>query len=121
MYYSVSATTPESPGDESSGSKQEGLIDQHVHNSGTSSPASAAVSELQLTGRKESSGPQDLDNADVGLVHDNSQSYTPSESQQNQDPPPIFSVSTINEFVKYYMLLYWVCASVYNVCSWFLY
>ncbi|KAK1360286.1 GBF-interacting protein [Heracleum sosnowskyi] len=90
---SVSVSTPESSGDESSGSKQEGLIDEHVRNSGTSSPASAAVSEQQLTGKKESSGPQDLDNADVGLVRDNSQSHTPSESQQNQDPPqlPIFS------------------------------
>ncbi|KAL8098858.1 uncharacterized protein LOC141683832 isoform X2 [Apium graveolens] len=90
---SISVATPESSGDESSGSKQDGLIDQHVRNSDTSSPASAAVSEQQLTGRKESSGPHDLDNADVGLVRDNSQSYTPSESQQNQDPPqlPTFS------------------------------
>lgn len=108
MYDSVSIATPETSGDELSESKQEELIDEHVHNSGTSSPASAAVSEHQLTGTKESSGPQNLENcADVGLVRVNSQSYNPSESQQLQ--PPMFSVSTINKFDKSFMLFHWVC------------
>lgn len=97
MYGSASNVTPESSGDESFGSKQVELVDERVRISGSSSPASAAVSE-QLTERKESSSPRDLDNyVDVGLVRENSPSYTPSESQQHQDHPPpplpIFSVS----------------------------
>ena len=116
MYDSVSVATPESSGDESSGSKQEDLRDEHVRNSGSSSPASAAVSEQQLTSRIESSGTQDMDKkAEVELVRDNSQSHTSSQSQQHQDPSqlPIFSVSTVNEFVIYCMLFYWVCTLVF--------
>ncbi|KAL1811332.1 hypothetical protein DCAR_0623383 [Daucus carota subsp. sativus] len=91
---SVSVATPDSSGDESSGSKQEDLRDENVRNSGSSSPASAAVSEQQLTSRIESSGPQDIDKgAEVELVRNNSQSHTPSQSQPHQDPSqlPIFS------------------------------
>ncbi|KAK1358490.1 GBF-interacting protein [Heracleum sosnowskyi] len=80
---SVSNVTPESSADESSGSKQVELVDERA-----SSPASAAVSEQQLTERKESSSPQDLDYVDVRLVRESSPSYPSSESQQHQDHPP---------------------------------
>ncbi|XP_074375771.1 uncharacterized protein LOC141717548 isoform X2 [Apium graveolens] len=93
---SVSNITPESSGDESSGSRHVELVDEHVRISGSSSPASAAVSEQQFTERKDSLSPQDLDNyADAGLGRESSPSYTPSDSQQQQDhqtsPLPIFS------------------------------
>lgn len=102
MYSSVPIATPESSGNESSKSKQLELLDERVRISGSSSPASASVSEQQLTETKETSSPQDLDNyADIGLVRENSPSYTPSELQQHQDHPPsqfpIFSVSFIQE------------------------
>ncbi|XP_063950211.1 GBF-interacting protein 1-like isoform X4 [Daucus carota subsp. sativus] len=86
---SVPIATPESSGNESSKSKQLELLDERVRISGSSSPASASVSEQQLTETKETSSPQDLDNyADIGLVRENSPSYTPSELQQHQDHPP---------------------------------
>lgn len=98
MYDSLSNSPPESSSDETSGSKQVDLLDERVQNSGTDSPGSGAVSEQQLVDRKESSSPHGLENyADIGLVRDSSPSYTPSESQQQQDPPqlPNFSVSPL--------------------------
>lgn len=92
---SLSISLPESSSDESSGSKQVHSINECVRNSGSNSPASGALSEHQLADRNESSSPQNFDNyANIRLVH-NSPSYTPSQSQQQQDPPevPSFSVS----------------------------
>lgn len=71
------------------------MMDDSVRSSGSNSPASDAVSDHQLTEKKESSSPQNLnDYADVGLVRGNSPSYTP-ESLQQQDTSelPSFSVS----------------------------
>ena len=77
------------------------VVDGHVRNSGSNSPASGSAFEHQLADNKESSSPQNLDDyADIGLVQDNSPSYTLSESQHQQDPPelPSFSVSPILPF-----------------------
>ncbi|KAI3463234.1 hypothetical protein Pfo_019897 [Paulownia fortunei] len=81
---SVSASAPESSGEEPAGSKQLEMMNETVRSSGSNSPALRAVSDEQAE-NKESSSPQNLDNyADVGLVRDNSPSYTP-ESLQQQD------------------------------------
>lgn len=91
---SLSVSAPESSCDDASGSKQVDLLEDQVRNSGSDSPPSAAASDHQLPD-KESSSPQNFDNyEDIGLVRDNSPSYTPSESQ-HQDPPELsgFSVS----------------------------
>ncbi|KAJ9691977.1 hypothetical protein PVL29_011194 [Vitis rotundifolia] len=80
---SLSVSPPESSSDD--GSKQVDLDDQ-FRNSGTASPASGEASEHQLPDKKESSSPQNLENyADIGLVRESSPSYTPSESQQQQE------------------------------------
>lgn len=95
---SFSLSARESSSDESSARKQVDLLDERIQSSGTNSPASIAVSEQQSTDRNESSSPQDLDNyADIALVHDKSPSYSPPQSQQQQDHPqlPSFSVSTV--------------------------
>lgn len=96
---SLSIAAPESSSVTSSGSKQGGLIDERVRNSGSNSPGSGAASEQEHADRKVSSSPQNMDSyADIGLVHDSNASYTPSESQlQQQDPPelPTFSVSLV--------------------------
>lgn len=73
------------------------MVDDSVRSSGSNSPASD-VSDPQLTEKKESTSPQNLnDYADVGLLQGNSPSYTP-ESLQQQDTSelPSFSVSAFN-------------------------
>ncbi|XP_021640880.2 uncharacterized protein LOC110635754 isoform X2 [Hevea brasiliensis] len=85
---SLSVSAPESFSDDASGNKLVELLDEQVRNSGSDSSASGAESENQLPDR--SSSPPNLDNyADIGLAQDNSPSYTPSESQQRQDPPEL--------------------------------
>ena len=89
-------SAPDSSIEDASSSKQVDLIDEKLINSGSNSPPSGAASENQLPDKKESSSPRDLDNyADMGLVQDNTQSYDPSESQQQEHPDlPGFSVSS---------------------------
>ncbi|KAK6125030.1 hypothetical protein DH2020_041208 [Rehmannia glutinosa] len=99
----VSVSSPESSGDEPAGGKQLEMMDDSVRSSGSNSPASGAVSDHQLTEKKESSGSQNLDNyADVGLVRDNSPSYTP-ESLQQQDTPELPSFSGYDPQMGYDM------------------
>ncbi|KAK6148738.1 hypothetical protein DH2020_016263 [Rehmannia glutinosa] len=100
---SVSVSSPESSGDEPAGGKQLEMMDDSVRGSGSNSPASGAVSDHQLTEKKEASGSQNLDNyADVGLVRDNSPSYTP-ESLQQQDTPELPSFSGYDPQMGYDM------------------
>ncbi|PIN24689.1 hypothetical protein CDL12_02571 [Handroanthus impetiginosus] len=100
---SVSVSVPESSGDEPAGSKQLQLVDDSVRSSGSNSPASGAMSDHQLTEQKDSSSPQNLDNyADVGLVQDNSTSYTP-ESLQQQDTSELPSFSGYDPQLGYDM------------------
>lgn len=90
---SVSVSAPESSGDEPTGSKQLEMTDDSGRSSGSNSPQSGAVSDDQLTEKKETSGPQNLDNyGDVRLVQDSSPSYPP-ESLQQQDTTELPSLS----------------------------
>lgn len=101
---SISPSAPESLSDETSASKQADSMDERFQNSGSNSPASGVeASELQLTDIKESSSsPRNLDSyADIGMVHDNSPSYTPPESQQQQDPPELPSFSAYDPQTGY--------------------
>ncbi|GFZ11720.1 dentin sialophosphoprotein, putative [Actinidia rufa] len=101
-FTSLSASTPESSGDETSASKHVDLLDDQVRNSGSNSPASGAVSEHLLPDKKVSSSPQNLDTyADIGLVHTKSPSYNPSESQEEQDPPELPSFSAYDPQTGY--------------------
>ncbi|CAK8560399.1 unnamed protein product [Lathyrus sativus] len=90
---SLTAPASESSTDDVSGSKQVNLSDDHVRSSESESPASGVASEQQLPDNKESSSSQNLDNyANVGLVHDTSPSYAPSQSrQQDSHDMPGFS------------------------------
>ncbi|KAA8541651.1 hypothetical protein F0562_022803 [Nyssa sinensis] len=99
---SLSGSAPESSSDETSGRKHVDLLEDQVRNSGSNSPLSGAMSEHQLPDKRESSSPQNLDNyADIGLVQDNDPSYSPSESQQQQDPPELSSFSAYDPQTGY--------------------
>ncbi|KAK4427384.1 GBF-interacting protein 1 [Sesamum alatum] len=90
---SVSVSVPESSGDEPTGSKQLEMTDDSGRSSGSNSPDSGAVSDDQLTEKKDSSSQQNLDNyGDVRLVRDSSPSYPP-ESLQQQDTSELPSLS----------------------------
>ncbi|KAL0415056.1 UNVERIFIED_CONTAM: hypothetical protein Slati_3337500 [Sesamum latifolium] len=90
---SVSVSAPESSGDEPTGGKQLEMTDDSGRSSGSNSPDSSAVSDDQLTEKKETSSPQNLDNyGDVRLVQDSSPSYPP-ESLQQQDTAELPSLS----------------------------
>lgn len=84
---------PKTSGNDVSGSKPVDILDDHVRNSGSNSPASGEAYEHQLPDDiKDSSSPQNLDNyADIGLVQDNDPSYALSESQQQQDSSELAS------------------------------
>lgn len=115
---SLLVSAPVSSGEDVSGGKTAELLDDQVRNSGSDSPASGVAVEHQLSDKKESTSPQNLENyADIGLVRENSPSYAPSESQQHQDPPelpgfsaydpqtgydltPYFRPSTMDETVR---------------------
>ncbi|XP_059640093.1 uncharacterized protein LOC132282435 isoform X2 [Cornus florida] len=98
-FTSLSKSAPESSSDETSGIKHVDSLDDQVRNSESISPASGAVSENQVP---ESSSPQDLDNyEDIGLVRDNSPSYTPSESQQQRDHHELPSFSAYDPQTGY--------------------
>lgn len=88
----------ESSTDDPVGSKQLDLADDHVQNPESTSPVSDVISDQKLSDNRESSSPEDLGNyADVGLVQDKSASYTPPESQQQQNASNLssFSVSFV--------------------------
>lgn len=90
-------SAPDTSTDAAGGGKPIDILDDPI-NSGSGSPPSGTASEHQLHDKKDTSSSQNLDSfADIGVVQDNSPSYTPSESQQQQDPPelPSFSVSII--------------------------
>ncbi|KAL0341848.1 UNVERIFIED_CONTAM: hypothetical protein Scaly_1847400 [Sesamum calycinum] len=90
---SVSVSAPESSGDEPAGGKQVEMTDDSGRSSGSNSPDSGAVSDDQMTEKKETSSPQNLDNyGDVRLVQDSSPSYPP-ESLQQQDTTELPSLS----------------------------
>ncbi|CAK9162213.1 unnamed protein product, partial [Ilex paraguariensis] len=98
----LSASALENSGEETSRSKQVDVVDGHVRNSGSNSPASGSAFEHQLADNKESSSQQNLDDyADIGLVRDNSPSYTLSELQHQQDPPELPSFSAYDPQTGY--------------------
>ncbi|GMH17580.1 hypothetical protein Nepgr_019421 [Nepenthes gracilis] len=73
--------------------KQVNLLNDQVRSSG-SSTSSGAASEQDLPDKIVSTTSYNIENySDMGLVHDNSPSFTDSESLQRQDPPelPTFS------------------------------
>ncbi|PHT48426.1 hypothetical protein CQW23_12634 [Capsicum baccatum] len=62
------------------------LTNDCVQNLGSTSPGSDVILDQKLTDNKESSSPENLGNyLDVGLVQDNSVSYTSPELHQQQD------------------------------------
>lgn len=76
------------------------MMNETVQSSGSNSYSSDAVSDEQ-TEKKESSCPQSLENyADVGMVRDNSPSYT-LESVQQQDTSELPSFSVSPEFIPH--------------------
>ncbi|WCJ39459.1 hypothetical protein M5689_020446 [Euphorbia peplus] len=99
---SLSASVPESSSDDSSVKKQVEPVDEQVRSSDSDSPASGVVSEHQLP--EKATSPPNLDNyADIGLVQDDSPSYTPPESQQHQDPRELPSFSAYDPQTGYDM------------------
>ncbi|KAL8458664.1 hypothetical protein ACS0TY_036247 [Phlomoides rotata] len=99
---SVTASGPESSGDEPASSKQLEIIDETVRSSDSNSP-SGALSDRQLTEKVESSSPQNLNEyADVGLVRGNDTSYTP-ESLHQQDTSELPSFSGYDPQMAYDM------------------
>ncbi|KAL2493299.1 Kinase-related protein of unknown function (DUF1296) [Abeliophyllum distichum] len=100
---SVSASALESSTEEPAVGKQLELMDDHVHRSGSNSPASGTVSDHQSSEKRESSSPENLDNyADVGLVRNNSPSYSP-ELLQTQDTSELPSFSSYETQIGYDM------------------
>lgn len=99
---SLSVSSPDSSGDEPSGSKQVELVDERVQSSGSISPDSGTTSEPQLADRLESSSPQNMENyTNIGLVRHSSPSYAPSEPQQQQGPSELPSFSAYDPQAGY--------------------
>ncbi|XP_022853197.1 uncharacterized protein LOC111374710 isoform X4 [Olea europaea var. sylvestris] len=99
----VSASVPEYSTEDPAGGKQLELMDGHIRNSGSNSPASVAMSDHQSSEQRESSSPENLDNyADVGLVRNNSPSYSP-ELLQTQDTSALPSFSSYETQMGYDM------------------
>ncbi|XP_028096739.1 uncharacterized protein LOC114296632 isoform X2 [Camellia sinensis] len=99
---SLSASAPEFSSDDISASKHVDLLDDQVRNSGSNSPASGAISDNQMSDKKVSSSPPNLDSySDIGLVRDDSPSYTPSESQHQQDAPELPNFSAYDPQTGY--------------------
>ncbi|XP_060172908.1 uncharacterized protein LOC132603738 isoform X2 [Lycium barbarum] len=98
----LSVLVSESSTDEPVGSKQLDLPDDRVQNPGSSSPGSGVILDQKLADNRESSSPEDLGNyPDVGLVQDNNASYTPPESQQQQDASNLSSFSAYDPQTGY--------------------
>ncbi|XP_010314322.1 uncharacterized protein [Solanum lycopersicum] len=98
----LSVLVSESSTDDPVGSKQLDLADDHVQNPESTSPVSDVISDQKLSDNRESSSPEDLGNyADVGLVQDKSASYTPPESQQQQNASNLSSFSAYDPQTGY--------------------
>ncbi|XP_022723268.1 uncharacterized protein LOC111280300 isoform X3 [Durio zibethinus] len=91
---SLSVSAPKTSCHAAGGGNPIDTLDDQLRNSGSDSPPSGTASEHQLPDKKDTSSPQNLDSyADIGMIQDNSPSYAPSESQQQQDPPELPSFS----------------------------
>lgn len=98
----LSVLVSESSTDDPVGSKQLDLADDRVQNQGSTSPGSGVILDQKLADNRESSSPENLGNyADAGLVQDNSASYTPPESQQQQDASNLSSFSAYDPQTGY--------------------
>ncbi|KAG5572932.1 hypothetical protein H5410_062698 [Solanum commersonii] len=92
----------ESSTDDPVGSKQLDLADDRVQIPESTSPGSDVILDQKLSDNRECSSPEDLGNyADVGLVQDNSASYTPPESQQQQNASNLSSFSAYDPQTGY--------------------
>ncbi|XP_049355625.1 uncharacterized protein LOC125820236 isoform X1 [Solanum verrucosum] len=92
----LSVLVSESSTDDPVGSKQLDLADDRIQIPESTSPGSDVVLDQKLSDNRECSSPEDLGNyADVGLVQDNSASYTSPESQQQQN------ASNLSSFLAY--------------------
>ncbi|KAK6773375.1 hypothetical protein RDI58_028613 [Solanum bulbocastanum] len=92
----------ESSTDDPVGSKQLDLADDRIQIPESTSPGSDVILDQKLSDNRESSSPEDLGNyADVGLVQDNSASYTPPESQQQQNASNLSSFSAYDPQTGY--------------------
>lgn len=91
----MTGAAPKTSGNDISGSKLVDVLDDHVRNSGSNSPASGEASEHQLADDiKDASSPENLDSySDNGLVRDSGPFYGLSESQQLQDSSELASFS----------------------------
>ncbi|KAH0707625.1 hypothetical protein KY290_012142 [Solanum tuberosum] len=98
----LSVLVSESSTDDPVGSKQLDLADDRVQIPESTSPGSDVILDQKLSDNRESSSPEDLGNyADVGLVQDNSASYTPPESQQQQNASNLSSFSAYDPQTGY--------------------
>ncbi|XP_073040149.1 uncharacterized protein [Primulina eburnea] len=100
---SVSVSNPEASGDESGDSKQLEMKNDSVQASGFNFPAASdAVSDSQLTEKKEASSPQNLENyADIGLVGDNLPPYV--QELIHQDTSELSNFSDYDPHMGYDM------------------
>ncbi|XP_022721573.1 uncharacterized protein LOC111279005 isoform X5 [Durio zibethinus] len=91
---SMSVSAPDTASDGAAGYKPIDILDDQLRNSGSDSPPSGTTSDHQLHDKEDTLSPQNMDSyGDIGIVQDNSPSYTPSESQQQQEPPELPSFS----------------------------
>ncbi|KAK4764148.1 hypothetical protein SAY87_013586 [Trapa incisa] len=91
---------PVSVGDDASVSKAVNTIDEQVRNSRSDSPASSASSDNQSEEKKLN--PQSLDRySDIGLVREDTHSYDPSESNQQQVPSEMPNFTTYDAQAGY--------------------
>ncbi|KAM3200050.1 putative protein isoform X1 [Capsicum annuum] len=98
----LSVLVSESSTDEPVGSKQLDVADDRVQNPVSTSPGSGVILDQKLADNRESSSPENLGNyPDVGLVQDNSASYTPPESHQQQDASNLSSFSAYDPQTGY--------------------
>ncbi|KAL3322170.1 hypothetical protein AABB24_039679 [Solanum stoloniferum] len=98
----LSVLVSESSTDDPVGSKQLDLADDRIQIPESTSPGSDVILDQKLSDNRESSSPEDLGNyADVGLVQENSASYTPPESQQQQNASNLSSFSAYDPQTGY--------------------
>ncbi|GMI93668.1 hypothetical protein like AT3G13990 [Hibiscus trionum] len=87
---SLPVSPPDTSSDDDTAGKHINILDDQLRDSGSDSPPSGTASEHQLPDKKDAPSPQNVGSyADIGMVQDNSQSYAPSASQQQQDPPEL--------------------------------
>ncbi|CAN4115592.1 unnamed protein product [Withania somnifera] len=98
----LSVLVSETSTDDPVGSKQLDLADDCVQNPGSASPGSGVILDQKMADNRDSSSAEDLSNyADVGLVQDNSASYTPPESQRQPDASNLSSFSAYDPQTGY--------------------